>query len=83
MSKIPIKIDGFPQFDVCDRNHVRALVDGEYEVFGRSDQYGGHPMSGLASFGPVQGDHRMIGAIASDVKEMFEALDKEIERINQ
>lgn len=83
MSKIPIKIDGFPQFDFVSRDNVRAMVDGEYEIFSRSDRYGGHPMSGLAHFGPVSGDHRMIGAIASDVRAAFEALDREIERINR
>lgn len=44
---------------------------------------GGHPMSGMAHFGPVSGDHRMIQEIASDVRAVFRALDKEIERINR
>jgi len=59
------------------------MVDGEYEIFRRSDQFGGHPMSGMAHFGPVSGDHRMIQEIASDVRAVFRALDKEIERINR
>ena len=80
--KIPAKIDGFPQFDIIDRDHVRTLVDGEPEVFSRKHRYSQMRGSGLAYFGPVVGDWRMISAIHGDVTELFATLDREIERIN-
>ena len=65
------KVPGMPHIYIVDRDHIQCLVDHEPEVFSRSDVYGGHPMSGLASFGPAQGDHRMIAAIAEDIEEAF------------
>ncbi len=63
---------GFEHITVLDLDTVQANVDGEPTVFTRDDAYGGHPMSGLASFGPMSGDHRMIRAIALDIKAVFE-----------
>tara|TARA_R110000868_G_scaffold344294_1_gene605274 strand:+ start:690 stop:929 length:240 start_codon:yes stop_codon:yes gene_type:complete len=70
-NKLPAAIPEMPWIVTIDRDHVKTMVDGEMETFSRSDHYGGHPMSGLASFGPVQGDHRMIAAIAEDIQTAF------------
>lgn len=71
---LPAAIPEMPWIATIDRDHVKTMVDGEMEVFSRTDRYGGHPLSGLASFGPVQGDHRMIRAIADDIQTAFELI---------
>lgn len=73
-NKLPAAIPEMPWIITIDRDHVKTKVDGEMEVFSRSDRYAGHPLSGLASFGPVQGDWRMIETIASDIKAAFELI---------
>lgn len=51
-------------------------VDGEQTTFTRDDvnRYfsGGHGGSGMRSFGSVQGDWRMIDAIAEDARAYFD-----------
>jgi hypothetical protein len=62
---------GFRHFRVIDKDHVVTIVDEEETLFSRSDKYSGHPMSGLAYFGTIYGDHRMIQQIAEDVEQVF------------
>ena len=71
---LPAAIPEMPWIATIDRDHVKTMVDGEMEVFSRTDHYSGHPMSGLASFGPVQGDWRMIEAISFDIRRAFELI---------
>ena len=42
---LPAAIPEMPWIATVDRDHVRTMVDGEMEVFSRTDRYGGHPMS--------------------------------------
>ena len=74
--KLPAAISSMPWIVTIDRDHVRTKVDGEWEIFSRNDFHSGHPMSGLASFGPVQGDWRSIEAIADDIRAAFAETDR-------
>lgn len=76
MAQLPAALPDMPWIEIIDRDHVRTLVDGDLEVFHRNHVYGGHPLSGLASFGPVQGDWRMIEVIADDVQAAFREIDR-------
>lgn len=55
-------------------DQIAAKVDGKWEVFSREDKYGGHPGSGLASFGSVCGDWRMISTIQQEIEWAFEIM---------
>ena len=66
-----LDIEGMTHITVIDKNHVHTMVDGETEIFSRNDRYSGHPLSGFAYFGGVNGDCRMIQAIAKDIQYAF------------
>ena len=68
--------NGASHIKVIDKNHVSTIVDGEEEIFSRSDTYGGSMGSGWATFGPVGGDWRMIETIAEDIQYCFELMDE-------
>jgi hypothetical protein len=70
------RVPGHPQFEWVDNDHVAAIVDGEREVFSRDDVFSAEPGSGLAYFGPVRGDWRMIQTIEEDVSSAFEFIDR-------
>jgi hypothetical protein len=71
-------VPGMDWIEVIDRDHVAATVDGEREVFSRSDRLGGRPsLSGLRHFGPVVGDWRMIEMIAADIDMAFRKIGGE------
>jgi hypothetical protein len=72
---IPARLPEMTWVDIIDRDHVSVWVDGEREIFSRSDRYRGHPKSGAASFGGVSGDWRMIRDIADDIAEAFRQID--------
>ena len=63
----------YPCFIECGDDYVVVNVDGDAEVFTIEDvrNYGHMGMSGLASFGNVMGDHRMISHIYSDIRDYF------------
>lgn len=69
-----INENGFKHVTVLDKDHLSCIVDGEPTVFSRSDRYGGHPLSGFASYGSVSGDWRMIEAICNDMQYCFDLL---------
>ena len=71
-----LNASGMPHINVINKSSVWTMVDGEKEVFHADDEYGGHPLSGLASYGNVQGDHRMISAIAEDMQAAFELINQ-------
>lgn len=65
----------YPGFVEFGEDYVVLRVDGELETFTAEDVKNGcngYPMSGLRSFGPVSGDHRMISRIYEDVQTYFE-----------
>ena len=76
MDKLPAAIPDMPWITVIDRDHVQTRVDGAMETFSRRDVYGGHPMSGLAHFGPVTGDWRSIQDICDDITAAFREIDR-------
>ena len=63
--------EGLHNLKVVDKDHVATIVDGFKMIFSRDDQYSGQQGSGLAYFGSVSGDHRMIRAIADDIEMAF------------
>lgn len=71
---LPAAVPGMPWIITIDRDHVKTKVDGEWEVFSRSNQFSQQFGSGLASFGPAIGDWRSIEAIAEDITEAFERI---------
>lgn len=62
---------GFKHIKVISPYHLQAIVDNEKTIFSIDDSYSGHPLSGLAFFGSVYGDHSMIRAIAEDIEYCF------------
>lgn len=68
---LPDTVFGMPWIKIINKDMVATRVDGELVIFDRSDRLSGHPMSGLASFGGVTGDHRAIAQIAEDITEAF------------
>ena len=66
--------NGFSHIKVIDRDTVQAVVDGEKEIFSRSDRVTGEQMSGLRFYGSVYGDWRMIEQIAEDMEAVFNLL---------
>ena len=66
---------GFPHITVIDSDNVKTIVDDEEQVFNRDDRVTGYQMSGLRHYGPVYGDHRMIEAIADDMRTVFELIN--------
>ena len=67
---------GFRHIRVINKDTVETLVDGGPEIFTSSCQLGQQQGSGLAFFGPVFGDHRMIEALAEDIKESFKIINQ-------
>lgn len=72
--KLPVRLPEVPGIRIIDRNTVSAVVDGDVEIFKRTDRYGAMFGSGLAQFGPVMGDWRMISNIAEDVRYVFDRI---------
>lgn len=68
-------VPGMEHLKIIDTDTIEAIVDGSEEPFSRSDRYSQMPGSGLAHFGPVTGDWRMIEAIADDIAEAFTRVD--------
>lgn len=66
--------NGASHIRVLDRNTLETTVDDELTVFYRNDTYGGHPLSGWATFGSMGGDHRMIRGIAEDIEAAFDLI---------
>lgn len=79
MARLPAANPDMPWIEILDSDHVRTLVDGDLEVFSRSHVYNQMFGSGLAFFGPVQGDWRSIEAIADDITATFREIDRLIE----
>lgn len=66
--------NGFSHVRAIDVDHVAILVDGEEEFFNRDDEMTGQFGSGLAFYGLIYGDHRMIEHIYDDMQQVFELL---------
>lgn len=66
--------NGSTFIEIVDKDTIRAIIDGDWEVFNRADQYSGHPLSGFATYGSVSGDHRMISHIYNEMQELFALL---------
>ena len=58
---------------VVDKDNVQAIVNEKMQNFNRNDKF--EDLGGLASFGDVVGDWRMIKAIADDVEYCFILID--------
>lgn len=69
---------GMANLTVIDEDTILAIVDDDPQLFHRCDKYGGHPLSGLASFGGIYGDHRMIQHIAEDITAAFNLLKQTV-----
>lgn len=57
-----------------DWNHVRVKTDKGEVTVSSSDRYSGSAGSGMASYGAIQGDWRMIERIYEDVQEAFKRM---------
>jgi len=71
--------NGLGHIKVLDNGQVTALVDGVETCFDREDAYAGMTGSGIASFGSVYGDWRMIAAIAEDIETAFGLIEEPAE----
>jgi hypothetical protein len=76
------RVPGMWWMEWVDNDHIAASVDGERTIFSRDDCYGGQAGSGVAYFGSVVGDHRMIAAIAEHVETAFQNIDAEVSNGN-
>jgi hypothetical protein len=63
--------NGMEHITVVNKNNVKTHVDGEETTFERSDELWMSNGSGLATFGSVAGDWRMIQAISEDITHAF------------
>ena len=65
-----LKNNNMGHLKVIDKDNIQVIVDGELVTFNRKDEHWGNT-SGLAHYGSVSGDWRMIHNLANDIGEAF------------
>lgn len=75
-SEVRERVPGMAWIEMVDADHVATTVDGEREVFSRSDRVAGNPLSGLRHFGPVIGDWRAVQNLSEHIEAAFKRIDE-------